>query len=135
MERDIAGNITNTANPLGGSFDMLASAARTTTQTSVDLDSFGCRGILIALDMTNATALPSVSLSIKGKDKTSGKYYALLAGAAVTTVSTNAYVVYPGVAVSANVAVSNVIPDTFQIVVTANNANSGTYSVGYSLVP
>lgn len=135
MKRSIAGNVTESANPIGGSFSLLASASRTTTQTSADLDSGGCRGVLVTLDVTDVTALPSVTISINGKDKASGKYYTLLAGAAVTTVSTNTYAVYPGITASANAAASMVVPDTFQIVVTANNANAGTYSVGYSLVP
>ena len=34
--------------------------------------------------------------AIQGKDAASGKYYTLLVGAAVTTISTNVYTVYPG---------------------------------------
>lgn len=116
------------------SVTLLASAARTTTQTSADLTNYNARGIQVTLDMTNVAASPSVTLTINGKDPASGKYYLLLSGAAVTTAVTNTYTVYPGATVAANVSASNVLPYTFQIVVTANNANSGTYSVGYNLI-
>lgn len=114
---------------------LLASASRTTTQTSADLTNATGRGIVVTLDMTVVTAGPSVTLSIKYKDPASGKYIALLTGAAVTTVSTNVYRIYPGLTPVANATVSDVLPRTFQIVVTANNANAGTYSVGYNLIP
>lgn len=113
---------------------LLASAARTTTQTSADIVNYNARGIQVILDMTNVAASPSVTVSINGKDPVSGKYYLLLQGAAVTTAVTNVYTVYPGVTATANVSASQVLPRTFQIVVTANNSNSGTYSVGYNLI-
>lgn len=113
---------------------LLASAARTTTQTSADLTNYNARGIMVTLDVTNVAASPSVTVTINGKDPASGKYFLLLSGAAVTTAVTNTYTVYPGATVTANVSASTVLPRTFQIVVTANNANSGTYSVGYNLI-
>lgn len=114
---------------------LLASASRTTTQTSADLTNATCRGIVVTLDMTVVTAGPSVTLTINYKDPASGKYINLLTGAAVATVSTNTYRIYPGLTPVANATVSDVLPRTFQIVVTANNANAGTYSVGYNLIP
>jgi hypothetical protein len=35
---------------------------------------------------------------------------------------------------AANVAASDLLPRTYQIVITANNANSATYSVGANLI-
>lgn len=111
----------------------LASGARTTTQTLGDFTNYNARGLHVILDMTNV-GTGSVTLSINAKDTTSGKYYLLLAGAAVTTNSTNVYKVYPGLPATANVSANDILPRTFQLVVTANNANAATYSVGYSLV-
>lgn len=76
----------------------------------------------------------SVTLTIQGKDQVSGEYYTLLAGAAVTTDSTNVYKVYPGLVVAANAAANDILTATFRILVTHNNANAMTYSVGASLV-
>jgi len=112
---------------------LLASAARTTTQTGDDVTNTTYRGVRVILD-TTAVGTGSVTLKIEGKDNL-GVYYTLLTGAAVTTVSTNIYTVYPGLAATANVSTSNVLPKTWRIVVTANNANTQTYSVTYDLIP
>lgn len=112
---------------------VLTSGARTTTQTSSDLTNYNSKGLKVVLDMTNV-GTGNVTLTINGKDSISGKYYPILTGAAVSTNSTNVYTVYPGVTVAANAAVSDVIPRTYQVVVTANNANSATYSVGASVI-
>lgn len=118
-------------NNLNGT--ILTSGARTTTQTSADQTNFNHRGIAVVLDMTTV-GTGSVTISINGKDAVSGKYYTILAGAAVTTNVTNVYKVYPGASAVANVSANDLLPRSFQIVVTANNANSATYSVGYSLI-
>lgn len=112
---------------------LLASAARTTTQTSADIqNAFGAAFITVILDMT-VVGTGSVTVTINGKDPASNKYYLLLTGAAVVTNSTNIYSVGPGLPVTSNISASGHIPPVFQIVVTANNANSATYSVGYNL--
>lgn len=116
-----------------GASTLLSSASRTTTQTSQDLMNHDCRGIIVVLDMTNV-GTGSVTLSIDGKDPVSGKYFNLLTGAAVTTNSTNVYRVYPGLTAAANAIVNDVLPRTYRIVVTANNGNAATYSVGQMLI-
>lgn len=115
-------------------YGILASAAQTLTQTSPDYPNGYFRGVKVVLDMT-VVGTGSVTVTIQGKDKTSGKYYTLLAGAAVITNVTNVYTVYPGIAVTTNVSANDVLPDIWRVVVTANNANSATYSVGASLLP
>lgn len=144
-----AGNLTNafkvqslsklyngtTSDLQRGNVDLsiLASGARTTTQTGTDQTNYNHRGIHVVLDMTTV-GTGSVTLSIEGKDVVSGKYYAILTGAAVTTNSTNVYKIYPGLTGAANATASDILPRTFRITVTANNANSATYSVGASLI-
>ncbi len=112
---------------------LMPSAAYTTTQTSADQTNPNARGVVVVLDMT-IVGTGSVTLTIKGKDPVSGKYYTILAGVAVTTNSTNIYRVYPGLTAAANATASDVMPRTWQVVVTANNANSATYSVGAMLI-
>lgn len=113
---------------------LLTSAARTTTQNGADTTNYNHRGLHVILDMTESASSPSVTLTVQGKDEISGKYYTILAGAAVTTTTTNIYKVYPGITAAANASASDILPRSFRIIVTANNANTGTYSVGYSLV-
>lgn len=113
---------------------LLASAARTTTQTVADQTNYNHRGIIVTLDVTNVAASPSITLEIDMKDPVSGKYIALLTGAAVTTAVTNVYTVYPGAPATSNVSANSPLPRTWRVKVTANNANSCTYSVGASLI-
>lgn len=112
---------------------ILASGARTTTQTSADQTNYNHRGIIAVLDVTSA-GTGSITLEIDAKDPVSGKYYAVLTGAAVTSNSTNIYRVYPGLTAVANATVSDILPRTWRTKVTANNSNSVTYSVGCMLV-
>lgn len=112
---------------------LLPSSSRTTTQTSADLQNLFGQCLIVVLDMTTV-GTGSVTITINGKDSTSGKYYNLLTGAAVTTNSTNRYVVDPGVAAVTNLSAKDYVPSVFQIVVTANNANAATYTVGYNLL-
>lgn len=112
---------------------LLASAARTTTQTSADIINYNGRGLKVTLDMT-VVGTGSVTLTINYKDPASGKYILLLSGVAVVTNITSVYTIYPGMVAAANVSANDILPRTFQIITTANNANSATYSVGYSIM-
>lgn len=117
---------------------VLASAARTTDQ-SVDITNYGCRGIIVTLDVTALSDSPSIVLRIRHKDPASGTYETLLESAAVTTQPVrHTYVVYPGIAAAASdvTAVAGfVVGKDINIQVDHANANSITYSVGCSLVP
>lgn len=113
---------------------ILASGARTTTQTGSDQSSAGYRGVKVVLDVTTP-GTGSITLTIQAKDAASGKYYTLLAGAAVTTTTTNVYTVYPTITAVSNVIAQDVLTSTWRVLVTANNANSMTYSVGAALLP
>jgi len=132
---DGSGNLSSPAvvSRMGNDITVLASAARTTTQTSADLTNVDGRGVKVILDVT-LVGTGNITLAIKGKDPTSGKYYTMLTGSAVSSNSTTVYTIYPGLTAVANSIVSDVLPHIFQIVVTANNANSCTYSVGASLL-
>lgn len=111
---------------------LLASAARTTTQTSADIITYNLSGITVIVDVTSA-GTGSITMTINGKDPASGKYYPLLTGAAIVSNSTNVYRFQPALPVTANKDSPGYLPRVIQIVITANNANSVTYSVGYTL--
>lgn len=106
----------------------------TTTQTLPDQRNQGHRGVKVVLD-TTVIGTGSITLTILGKDRVSGKTWTLLAGAAVTSNTTNVYTVYPGLTAAGNVTATDVLPDTWLITVTANNANAATYTVGAHLIP
>jgi hypothetical protein len=103
----------------------------TTTQTGPDLVNKRCRGVRVVLD-TTAIGTGSITLSIEGKDRASGKYYTLLSGAAVVTNVTNKYTVAPDIPAVANVSARDVLPELWRWKVTAGNSNPATYSGGAS---
>lgn len=109
------------------------SAVRTTTQTSDDIVAYAGVGVVVNLDVTNVNT-SSLVLKIQRKDPASGKYIDVLTSAAVTSISTNTYKVYPGLTAATNLTVNDVITGIFRVVVTHGNANNTTYSVGYSIV-
>jgi hypothetical protein len=108
--------------------------ASTTTQTGPDLTFPGAMGVKVVFDTTSA-GTSSNTLFIEGKDKVSGKFYTLLQGAAVTTISTNLYTVFPKAPVTANVSASDALPETWRWRVQAGNSNAASYSVGFSTTP
>ena len=114
---------------------LITAAAATTTQTGANQYNVNAIGIMVVLDMTvNAGSAGSVTLTIEGYDLTSGKYYTLLTGAAVVSVSTNVYTLFPGATAVTNVAVNAHLPYIWRVKVTANNANPTTYTVGASVI-
>lgn len=112
-------------------FSLAPFVGATTTFTGPDWINMNSRGVRVVLDMT-AFGTGSVTLAIQAKDQVSGKYQALLTGAAVVSNATFVYVVYPGLTPVANLVVSDVLPYCWRIVCTANNANPATYTVGGS---
>lgn len=110
-----------------------ASAARTATFTSDDFQNIdSAKGGHLIVDVTAGTGF-NLTPKIQGKDSVSGKYYDLLIGVAITATGTTVLKIYPGIAVSPNVAASDILPRTWRVVVTAADATSATYSVGVSL--
>lgn len=114
---------------------VFASAAYTTTQNSATFTNDSDRGVVVTIDITAVTSTPSTTFTIQGFDSVSGKFYTILASAAQTGTGTVVLRVYPGLTASANVTASDVLPRYWRVVATHGNANSMTYSVGYSQIP
>lgn len=116
------------------SVTLFSSAARTATVNGADQTNKCAKGIIFTVDATAITSTPSVVFTLQGKDELSGKYYTILASAAVATVATTTYSVFPGAPATANVSANFQLPRTWRLIATHGNANSITYSVGASLV-
>jgi len=127
--RDSAGNAAENATDT-----VLSSAARTASINSADQTNLNYRGVQVIIDATAASATPSLTVKIQGKDPVSGKYYDLITSAAITGISTTVLKVYPGITASANAAVSDVLPKTWRVSVTAANTDSITYSAVANLI-
>ena len=118
-------NYQNTSQNL----TVLASAARTATPTIAEQSSQGCKGVVVVIDVTAASATPSVVFTIKGKDPLSTQTYTILASAAITGIGTTILKVYPGLTASANAVASDVLPETWTITAVHADADSITYSL------
>jgi hypothetical protein len=112
---------------------LLPSAARTTTQTSPDIDTQAAAALVVTVDIT-AIGTGSITVTINRKDVASGKYSLILSSAALVANATTLLKVSPMIAAVANLTAQDHVGQVIQIVVTANNANPVTYSVGYDLI-
>ena len=114
------------------------SKERKATVTSPDIDNRYSKGVILTLDVTAVTSGASIVLSVDYKDEASGKYVSYFTGtAAVTTVSTNAYMIYPGVgAASGGITETSPagLPKTWRVKVTHADDKAITYSVGANLM-
>jgi hypothetical protein len=115
---------------------VFTSAARTASANS---DTFanqqGHRGLHLIIDATASAATPSVVFTIQGYSPLGDDYYTILASAAVTGAATSVLRVYPGLAASANVSVSDCLPHLWRVIATAGDSDSLTYSVAATLLP
>lgn len=128
--------VNNAIGELPVNLIVLASGARTTTQTQADQTNVNYKGIHLIVDMT-VVGTGSITPALQGKDA-NGIYYPIwTAAVAITTNITSKYALYPGATgVGAQTeAVAIVLPLTWRIVITANNANTATYSVAACLLP
>lgn len=123
---------------------LLASQARATAAAVASADQtnvYGIRGAMIFLNVTVAGgALKTLQMDVQAKDPVSGNYINVAStgviGATVTLVGTYLLLLYPGAAslLSGLFAGNAILPRTWRVRVTANDATSWTYSVGASLL-
>lgn len=76
----------------------------------------------------------SQTVTIQGKDEASGKFYTILAGAAMTGVATQVLQVHPGMVGSANLIAESLLPANIRVSITHTTDNSITRSIGLQLV-
>lgn len=113
---------------------VLASAARTIAINSADLVNYNARGVIVVINVTAITATPILTVTITGKDTLSGKYVTILASAAISTVSVNTLIVYPGIAAAANSKADQPLPRVWRVEVAVADADSATYSIGANYI-
>jgi hypothetical protein len=119
----------------------LASAARTATTQSSDIDTNGYSRIAIFLNVTAASGTGGLNIRIRAKDPVSLGYAPLIISfTAITSVQTVPLLAGPGLgailAGSNNGCVAGVaLPETIRLEVTHADASSYTYSLGYCLIP
>src|SRR6478609_9279280 len=93
------------------SYNLIANAVAAIAAPTVPLlVNRGYRGIVVVFDMTAVVATPAITITIQGHDPESGKYWTILASTAIATAITTVLTVYPGIAATANVSASAVLP-------------------------
>lgn len=123
-------------------FTIFASAARTDTHSSqlyhnVDINT-NVRGMLLTLDVTAATATPSVVMTVEWYDAASDSYETILTAVAVTGIGKDSYLIYPESA-AASGAITQVVnfpmPSVWRVTMTHADTDSITYSLGAMMLP
>ena len=111
------------------------SLARTATHSSNDIKNYAdAESLVLVIDCTAITASPSVVFTIEGKDPSSGKYYTILASAAIVGTGTTILRVNTDLTAAANTVAKDMLPAVWRVTATHANANSITYSVGASMI-
>lgn len=119
-----------------GVFSALPSAARTTAPDTQEFElPSRARALHLVIDATAITATPSITVTVSGVDRVSGKTYTLLAGAAITAVSTQILKIGPALTASANAVANDYLPPIIRVSVAHGDADSITYSIGGLLCP
>lgn len=109
-------------------FTVLASAARTTTQTSDDYTVPYAKNLRLVLDVTSITSAPTLTVTVDGKTPL-GIYFNLLTANAVVATGTTVLEIGQGITAVTGGKSADVLPNVFRIVVTVSNSNSATYSL------
>lgn len=95
----------------------------------------GNKGCHVYLNVTAVPGVDTVQLLIEAKDPASGVYETVIAGAARVATGQDAFTVYPGVTETANVDISDPLPDVYRIRVVHSAASNFTYSVAVVELP
>jgi hypothetical protein len=112
----------------------LSATASTTTQTSADLQNPFGHDLRVIVDMLTV-GTGSITVVIKGKDVGPGSYFTILSSAAIIANGQTILEVGPELTAAANSVAKEIVPDIWQVVATANNANPTTYEISYELSP
>lgn len=121
--------------------DVFASAARAEdTYNSDEARAFGRRGIRLYLDISAESGTATLDVKLQGNDQLSDDWVDL-AGAAfaqqsAVTSTAISLTVYPGIAETNNVSVSDVLPTVWRVVATVGGSTvTMTFTVRAELLP
>lgn len=96
-------------------YSLIASAAQTAAQVnSADQSNLYYRGAHIVITVSAYTS-GNYTAKIQAKDATTGLYYDVLVGAAISSTGTTVLKIYPGIAVLANGSASDILPVTWRV--------------------
>lgn len=70
--------------------------------------------VIIDITALSGTA-PTLTVTVEGRDATSGKYYPILVSAALAAVATTVLRIFPGAAATANLSANDFMPTLFRV--------------------
>lgn len=105
------------------------SAARTATPTAVTQKTNKGDNLVVVIDVTAATATPSVVCTLDFYDPIADAYFNLLTSAAITGISSTKLQIGPNLPAVANLVATSVLPIDIRCTMTHADADSITYSV------
>jgi hypothetical protein len=91
------------------------------------------RGVKLHVDIDSVTGTGTIDCKVQGRDPVSGTWVDITgASTGADTAGATELTIYPGIAETANVSVSDVIPRSWRVVATV--VTGGTFSVGASYI-
>jgi hypothetical protein len=102
--------------------------ARTATMGSGDIVRTLETGLHVIINITAIAGGVTLTPKVRGKDAL-GNAYDLLVGAGLTATGLTVLKIVPAITDAANSAVSDMLPDVYDVVMTQTGAGAHTYSV------
>lgn len=122
----------------------LASAIRSATTSSADIDTSGFRGIVVYVFVSAASGTGGLRIAIRGRDPVTTNYMQLgITNTPMVAVGNQVAVFGQGVGsviqasigAGVNGCLSTFLPDVVRVEIVHGDLSNYTYSVGYCLVP
>lgn len=96
----------------------LVLSAASTSRNGADIDNISSSGAHVVIDITAITGTtPTATFTVQGKDPVSGKYYTILASAALNATGTTVLRVGPGLTAAANLVANDILPPVIRVIV------------------
>lgn len=129
----MANTVTRLANR--GPVTVLPSAARIAAPDTQEFEAQGVEfeRLVLVVDVTAITDTPSITVTVSGVDRVSGKVFTLLVSAAIVATGTTVLRIGPALTAAANLVANDLVPPVFRVAVAHGDADSITYSVGAQL--
>jgi len=104
--------------------------------TGSDRDGSRHKGIAVSVNISAISGTsPTLTVTLEGKDSTSGQYYTLLASSALNATGFTRLRVYPGLAVTANASANDLLPPIWRVRTTIGGTGpSVTATVAAALI-
>lgn len=138
---DSTGALSGAASPLptGNNIDtaeLITHSAASAGVNGADQNNISGKGLKLVIDITAITGTgPTLTVTLQGKDVASGKYYTILASAALAATGTTVLTVHPGLTAAANVVANDILPKTWRVISAIGGTTPAvTATIGASIV-